>query len=110
MSHLEHLTNVEKDRYCEKIQIINGTDPYLIPCKKLSSELDGLPDVSWGDIYNYLIYQQSAYTCEEFKAFKSLQSYKFFKCGWVKKVSWANINDHAVILGKVRSFCYISFV
>ena len=41
------------------------------------------PDVSYADIYNYLILTASLYTHEQLKAYKSLDGYNFYTNGWV---------------------------
>lgn len=100
MEHLEHLSKDEKERYKMKISLINNVDPYKSSLD-LSSDFNTAPDVSWGDVYNYLVHSHSAYTMEQFKAFKSLEAYKYFKCGWVKSMGWTRINDRALLVGKV---------
>lgn len=90
-----------EERYRQKISIINGQDPYDV---KLSNMIDDFPNLQWGDIINYLVFGRSAYTLQEFKAFKSLEAYNHFVCGWVKAVEVGKINGWSVIRGKVCIF------
>ena len=39
-----------------------------------------MPDVSWGDMYNYLVNSLSEYTQDNLKAYKSLKAFNFFLC------------------------------
>lgn len=65
-------------KYCD------GVDPYKY---KLISLKDPLPiTVDHGEIYNYLVLGQSFDTKEAFKAYKSLDSYKWYLSGWVQNV------------------------
>jgi hypothetical protein len=68
-----------KKRYIEKISFIR-VDPYCIDFKN-SEKI--LPPVSLIDIYNYFVLKKSAYTGEQLKAYKSLESYNFFISGWM---------------------------
>lgn len=69
-------------RYKEKISLI-GVDPYQIDPIALSKDPSLLPAVTYPDIYNYLVHTVSAYTSQELKAFKSLESYNYFISGKV---------------------------
>ncbi|KAJ8977263.1 hypothetical protein NQ317_003964 [Molorchus minor] len=73
------------NRYRQKICVI-GIDPYTLNIKQCSDNKEHYPKITYPDIVNYLLYQKSAYTHEDFKAYKSLEAYKQAVCGWVKKV------------------------
>ena len=51
-----------------------------------------LPDITWADIYNYLINTPSLYTNENLKTYKSLEAYNFFVSGHVHDVEYHGIN------------------
>ena len=45
-----------------------------------------MPDVSWGDMYNYLVNSPSEYTQDNLKAYKSLGAFNFFMCDHVQDI------------------------
>jgi len=67
------LTVSNRRRYLEKICGIG--DPYLPPSAELSREVN--PPVLCTDIFNYLVLTRSFCTTERFRAFKSLEAYKY---------------------------------
>ena len=77
---VNHLV-VSDRRYLEKISAIRK-DPYCIPSSELSKDV--VPPVQCTDIFNYLVLGKSFCTTEKFKAFKSLEAYKYFECGFVE--------------------------
>ena len=60
-----------------------------------SVELSKLPDLTWGDVYNYLINTTSTYTKEKLKAYKLLEAYNFFVCGHVQDVFYNAISEES---------------
>ena len=67
-----HLNEAERQRYLEKTLIID-CDPYLLSatlfCPLKSAKR--LPQLSFPDIYIYLVHNPSPYTGDSLKAFKS---------------------------------------
>ena len=63
-----------------------GDDPYKIPKGNFSNSHDVLPAVTYPDIYNYLVASPSPYSKEDLKAYKSLEAYNQFVCGWVRDI------------------------
>ncbi|KAL3874727.1 hypothetical protein ACJMK2_037699 [Sinanodonta woodiana] len=61
--------------------------PYQIEPKKFSANEEQLPDVTFGDIIMYLVNGASAYTLEQFEAYKSLEDYNYVVSGWVDHVN-----------------------
>lgn len=51
------------------------------------------PDLTYGDIYEYLIESPGQYTKESLKAYKSFEAYSTFTCGHVKEVSYHPVAD-----------------
>ncbi|KAK7101771.1 hypothetical protein V1264_020101 [Littorina saxatilis] len=82
----ERLLPEERRRYHQKILEIDGNDPYDIPTRCWSANPDDLPELSYINIVNYFVLGKSAYTCEQLKAYKSLDSYRLFVSGWVRDV------------------------
>ena len=65
------------------------------------NEVSLLPDISWPDIYNYLINHPSGvFTNESLKAYKSLDAYNYFVLGYVQEVYYHEIE-------KDCKFCFI---
>ncbi|XP_057699579.1 uncharacterized protein LOC130920385 isoform X4 [Corythoichthys intestinalis] len=107
-SHHEDAGNsldvLHKSRYVEKLQSIQSPDPYLMPKSMFFDPLSSpsLPDISYPDIYNYLVHTKSAYSHESLKNLKSLEAYKHFVAGWVKQVLvHKNSAGIYLVLGKV---------
>ena len=82
-----------KKRYQEKIDLAGlSEDPYCRLEAKgkggnvvLSVEWTNWPDITWPDIYNYLILTPGV-THEQLKAYKSLDGYNFFVNGKVSNI------------------------
>ena len=65
------------------------------------NEVSSLPDISWPDIYNYLInHPSSVFTNESLKAYKSLDAYNYFVSGHIQEVHYHEI-------AKDCKFCFI---
>ena len=58
-------------------------DPYGI-AENWKSDAKLMPDVSWGDMYNYLINSPSECTHNKLKAYKPLEAFNFFVCNHVQ--------------------------
>lgn len=99
--YMKSLSGLVYQRYIEKISLIGSRDPYAIKSSEWSEDHETLPGVTSIDITNYLVFTKSFYTQEQFKAYKSLDAYRFFTSGWVLEVKSLKINDHTVISGKV---------
>ncbi|GFN88039.1 hypothetical protein PoB_001454500 [Plakobranchus ocellatus] len=78
---------VAKARYLEKIKTIGGRDFYKIAGDEFSFNLDELPEITYPDIFSYLVLAQSKYTADEFKAYKGLQAFNQANNGWVTNVA-----------------------
>lgn len=77
-----------KARYQQKISLIGNIDPYTVPKKEWSQDIDDYPAISFLDITTYLVLHLSAYTMEEFRAYKSLRpTISLFLVGSKKFVS-----------------------
>ncbi|XP_049459045.1 uncharacterized protein LOC125905196 [Epinephelus fuscoguttatus] len=73
-----------RQRYIEKLQMLNNVDPYDITAKDWSQDPAVLPPLTYPDIVNYLVFGLSAYTLQEFKSYKSLEAHEQFCSGWVQ--------------------------
>ena len=99
-SYADNLSNEAKTRYREKIGVIGGLDPFGgcpgEPCKEF-------PPVEASDLVAYLVLQTNFITAKQFKAYKSLEAYNQFVCGWVKDVYSWKIAGQFVTTGQVSS-------
>ena len=91
-SYYSELKNEAKLKYEAKLKIFSATiDPYCIleGSSSLISSVEWYewPDVSFADIYNYLILTPSFCTHEQLKAYKSMDGYNFFINGWVNNIT-----------------------
>ena len=83
--------NNKTEKFCA------GIDPFDLKCEK-----SPLPrNVGYFDVCNYLINKDSSYTSESFKAYKSLEAYKFFENGWVQSVECKQIRTGYIVVAKV---------
>lgn len=80
------LSRDARDRYVDKIGTINGLDQYENPNKEWSTDDELLPHFCITDIFGYLVCFVSAYTSEQFRSYKSLESHVQFTNGWVKEL------------------------
>ena len=98
----ETLDKQSSARYDEKLKLIAEMDPYEISKCDMSGDLKCLPAITYIDILNYLVNKQSAFTMDQLKAYKSLESYNQFVCGWVKDVNSKEFpNDNILVTGRV---------
>ncbi|XP_060075798.1 uncharacterized protein LOC132555467 [Ylistrum balloti] len=94
---------ISKARYDQKISIIGGKDPYELTKSEWSDDVHELPAIAYPDIVNYLVNTQSAYTLDNLKAYKSLESYNYFVSGWVRDLGSVKMdNDLRLISARVR--------
>ena len=82
-SYAEALLNDAKSRYLEKISMI-GIDPFCPGT--FGEQMDDVPPVDSCDLLSYLVLRTSFITTEQFRAWKGLEAYNQFVCGWVKEV------------------------
>ncbi len=78
--YFDELDNIAKHRYCQKLRFPPESntilpDPYGV-LDGWSDNVALWPDVSFGDIYTYLIDSCGKYTKEGLKAYKSLDAYQ----------------------------------
>lgn len=87
-----------RKRYIEKVKLCEGIDPYVLSTKDLTNELANYPPVQFPDISNYLVLQTSFCMTKQMKAWKSMDSYNFFVCGWVKDVGVKVLKNKSCII------------
>ena len=100
-----------KLRYKEKIDLIFNCDPYTIKKDEMMTEIENFPSItiSYPHIVNYFLFALSPLTKEELKAYKGLESYNQFVCGWVKEVLVKEFSNGKVLMtGRVSTYLAIS--
>ena len=99
-SYAASLDATAKDRYTKKISTV-GVDPYLINKSETKSAhsctSSELPDLTYFDMYHYLINTPGGYSGQSLKAYKSLDAYKYFSSGWVQDV-FVNLRSNRFII------------
>ncbi|KAL7300295.1 hypothetical protein TKK_0006926 [Trichogramma kaykai] len=100
--YIRNLPCQVKLRYLDKVVCIDSIDPYTITSEMFLNDQSVLPVVGPFDIMTYLVITHSAYTSQQIKAYKSLEAYQYYKAGFVHNVKHVQINNHFVILAKVK--------
>lgn len=60
----------------------NGLDPY--EHRERSGDLNELPQVTFPDVFSYLVFCACAHTFEQFRNDKALEAHLQFTNGWVR--------------------------
>ena len=97
--YFNKLSISDKRRYLEKTKDIG--DPYGYSLNSLNSE--DLPAIMSHDIFNYLVLSTSFCSTDRFRAFRSLDAYKYFASGFVSSVGSKKIAEYFVVVGKVST-------
>ena len=109
--YAEGLPGNAKTRYLEKLQLLNGVDPFLLARTAGTGGNDSaptqyLPPVEATDLVSFLVLETSFVTAKQFKAHKSMEAYNQFVSGWVKDVSGWAVNQKIVVTGRVSYQTY----
>jgi len=97
-SYATGLPSDAKDRYIQKISVINNVDPFLGAFSVGAETVSILPPV---DISDLLVLKTSFISVQQFKARKSLEAYNQFVCGWVKDVVTRKIAGKYLTISRV---------
>ena len=100
--YFEFLSEEDKKGYLAKLTLSTGEqlpDPFILH-SNWPDDVSLLPDITYPDIYHFLIEYPSQFSKESLKAYKSLESYNFFVCGHVQ-----NVYCHEV--EKKSKYCFI---
>ena len=106
--YFNELGKEDEIRYKEKLTLSDETtttDPYGLSNNWKNNVLL-LPDISWADIYNYLINMPSPYTHENLKAYKSLEAFNFFVCNHVQDMFYHSISKESKFCRRVRAYMF----
>ncbi|XP_062576035.1 uncharacterized protein LOC134237903 [Saccostrea cucullata] len=91
-TYRDQLDKISKQRYDDKIALIDKKDPSTIEKQNWSKDIEKWASVTYPDIVNFLLFSTSAYTLDQLKSYKGLESYNQFVSGWVRDVSVCEIN------------------
>ncbi|KAH7952626.1 hypothetical protein HPB51_028218 [Rhipicephalus microplus] len=93
------LTGPARVRYAEKVRLCDNEDPFMLrPGTDTAGDVDLFPEISYGDIFNYLVFSANFLTLEEMMAFKATEAHNYFTSGWVKSLSAKQLQDDKVLL------------
>ncbi|KAH8038010.1 hypothetical protein HPB51_020530 [Rhipicephalus microplus] len=93
------LTGPARVRYAEKVRLCDNEDRFILrPGTDTAGDVDLFPEISYGDILNYLVFSANFLTLEEMKAFKATEAHNYFTSGWVKSLSAKQLQDDKVLL------------
>ena len=94
-----------KKRYADKLELVNGIDPYEIPMNEWQDNVDLWPAITHVHVCMYLILSASSYTKEDLLNYKSLDCYQNFAPSDLPPHSsceTASISSHGTSL----KYCY----
>ena len=97
-----------KKRYADKLDLVNGIDPYEIPRNEWQDNVDLWPAITHVHVCMYLILCPSPYTKEDLLNYKSLDCYQNFVQGWVREVLVKAVDNKRIVIGKVIVLLLIS--
>lgn len=92
-----------KKRYADKLDLVNGIDPYEIPRSEWQDNVDLWPAITHVHVCMYLILSPSPYTKEDLLNYKSLDCYQNFVRGWVREVLVKTVDAKRIVIGKVSA-------
>ncbi|XP_057310110.1 uncharacterized protein LOC130648104 [Hydractinia symbiolongicarpus] len=95
----------DRKQYEKKLTLSDETilpDPYIL--ENWSNNVALMPDLTWGDMYQYLINTPNEFSHEAMKAYRSLEAYNFYVSGHVQDVFYHAIDnncDYCIIKSEV---------
>lgn len=96
----DSLSGDVRKRYDEKISVI-GVDPYRIGHSDCDSDRKTWPEVSIVDVMHYLVFEESSYTKDQLRNYKSLEAYRLFQDGWIRDIVHKQFGEHHLMRAKV---------
>lgn len=100
--HFQKLPNEMKQRYMEKISVINFKDPYMFKDKDFLTYVPDFPKININHIVIYYAFTHSLYTNSQLKAVKSLDAYQYVQAKFVSELGCVKVHENYVVLGKVN--------
>ena len=99
--YVDTLDGLSRQRYLDKLRMIDDVDSYTLPSGSWSKDEASFPAVSYPDSIKYLIFGKSFYTMDDMKAWKSLEAYNQLTSGWICDLSVFVKNGYHVVSAKV---------
>ena len=79
--YVDTLDGLSRQRYLDKLRVIDGVDPYTLLSGSWTKDEASFPAVSYPNIVNYLIFGKSFYSMDDMNAWKSLEAYNQLTSG-----------------------------
>ena len=92
-----------KKRYAEKLELVDGIDPYEVAKRDWQDNVDLWPAITQLQVCMYLILAPSPYSEKDFLNYKSLDCYQNFVRGWVRQVLVKPVRDKRIVIGKLTT-------
>ena len=94
--------------YTKKLTDFHINDPYEMPVSEFQGNIEDWPEVSNGDIVNYLVFGTNTVTHKQMKSFKSLEAHNYYASGCINNEVYAKKlqDDVILILGEVSEVFY----
>ena len=94
-----------------KLTLSNGFAlPAPFAIEEWSENTSKIPEVTYPDIYSYLIDTPSEFRKEKMKCYKSLEAYNCFVCGYFQDIyshEFISNTEFTALKSKVCFFCYL---
>ena len=87
------LSDASKKRHSDKLNLMDGVDPYEVAKHEWKDDVDLWPAVT-----------PSRYSEKDMLNYKSVDSYQNFIKGWVKQVHVRAVGNKIILIGRVREF------
>ena len=97
-----------RERYSEKLELINGKDPYEIPREAWKDDVDLWPGVTYINVGMYLVFSPSPYTGNDLMNYKSLECYQRFTAGWVREILVVPEGEKRLVTAKVSRPVFVT--
>ena len=97
LTYRDALDSAKRVRYDAKTKLIGNE----FDKSDWNDDVKLLPSTSYFDILNYLLFSPSPYTMEDLRAYKGLEAYNQFVCGWVREKQVCVKHDVCVITSRV---------
>ena len=81
-----------KNRYCEKLKLIDDIDPQAIEDENFTYDINCFPAITYPDIVNYVVFGTSPFSAENMKAYKSLDAFNQVLEGWLSMSKCSLLN------------------